>query len=268
MLLSTTDGVGTKILVARKLGVYDTIGIDLVAMSVNDLIVCGAEPLVFLDYIACNSLDEKILHDVIAGVVRGCEQASCTLAGGETAEMPDLYASGDFDLAGFCTGIVEKSAMLPKTAEISAGDTILGIPSVGIHSNGLSLARKVIPENDLDGWKEMLVPTRIYVSDMKPLLSTGHVLAAAHITGGGLLGNFRRVLPETVNARFSWDWEVPHIFGRIARDGEIATEEMRAVFNMGIGIAMVAHEQNADELIRLAGQSGTTLLRIGAIVDG
>ncbi len=268
MLLSTTDGVGTKILVARKLGKFDTIGIDLVAMNVNDLIVCGAEPMTFLDYIACGKINEQLLREIITGVVRGCEIAGCTLTGGETAEMPDVYGPDDIELAGFCTGIVEKTQMLPRMNEMQPGDVILGLPSTGVHSNGFSLARKAISETDFDGWRELLVPTKIYVDELKNLLATGHVLAAAHITGGGLAGNFVRVIPPQCNARFSWSWNVPEIFSRIQRAGRIEMDEMRRVFNMGIGIALVVSRRDVDSVVSAASRHGTQIMEIGELTRG
>ncbi len=193
VLLTTTDGVGTKILVAQRLGKLDTVGIDLVAMCVNDLVVCGARPVQFLDYIACGRIHEERLQALMKGIVRGCELAGCRLGGGETAEMPDVYGPDEFDLAGFAVGAVEKDALLPRLAEIRAGDVILGIASSGIHSNGLSLARKALPER---AWSLLLEPTRIYAPEMAALCATGHVLAAAHVTGSGLHGNLERVVPE------------------------------------------------------------------------
>jgi phosphoribosylformylglycinamidine cyclo-ligase len=265
VLMTTTDGTGTKLLVARKLGKYDTIGIDLVAMNVNDLIVCGAKPVVFLDYIACARIDETRMHDIMRGIVRGCEIAGCSLGGGETAEMPDVYGEEDFDLAGFAVGIAEKDAMLPRRNEIRAGDLVLGLPSSGIHSNGLSLARKVIPESDSAAWADMLTPTLIYTREMGILTETGNVLAAAHITGGGLYGNLRRVIPDTLAPRFTFDWNVPPLFEKIQSLGGISDKEMRSVFNLGIGIAMIAHPSAGDGLRDLAGRSGFTLLEIGVL---
>jgi phosphoribosylformylglycinamidine cyclo-ligase len=265
VLMTTTDGTGTKLLVARKLEKYDTIGIDLVAMNVNDLLVCGARPLVFLDYIACGVIDETRLHDIMRGIVRGCELAGCSLGGGETAEMPDLYGRDDFDLAGFAVGVAEKANVLPRKEEIRGGDVILGIPSTGIHSNGLSLARKVIPENDLTSWQEMLIPTRIYAREMGALVESRKVLAAAHITGGGLYGNLQRVIPAQLAPRFTFDWPVPTIFGKIQALGGVSNEEMRAVFNLGIGIALISHAADAAGLHLLARQSGFEILDIGVL---
>jgi phosphoribosylformylglycinamidine cyclo-ligase len=265
VLMTTTDGTGTKLLVARKLGRYDTIGIDLVAMNVNDLVVCGAKPIVFLDYIACARIDETRMHALIQGIVRGCEIAGCSLGGGETAEMPDVYGADDFDLAGFAVGLAEKGSVLPRKAEIRAGDLILGMASSGIHSNGLSLARKLIPESDRAGWEEMLIPTRIYAREMGVLTGTGKVLAAAHITGGGLSGNLQRVIPDALSPRFSFDWPVPAIFGRLQTAGGISDTEMRSVFNLGIGIAMIAHPADRDELRTRGKEAGFELLDIGVL---
>ena len=265
VLMTTTDGTGTKLLVARKLGRFDTIGIDLVAMNVNDLLVCGARPLVFLDYIACGKIDETRLHDVMRGIVRGCELAGCSLGGGETAEMPDVYGSDDFDLAGFAVGFAEKEQVLPRKGEIREGDLILGIASSGIHSNGLSLARKIIPESDAESWNELLVPTRIYSREMQALVRTGRVLAAAHITGGGLFGNLQRVIPESLEPRFSFDWPVQPIFSRIQSGGGIPDAEMRAVFNLGLGITLVAHPSDAAALEGAAAAEGFQLLRAGTL---
>ncbi len=265
VLMTTTDGTGTKLLVARRLGIYDTIGIDLVAMNVNDLIVCGARPLVFLDYIACGRIDQTRLHDVMRGIVRGCELAGCSLGGGETAEMPDLYGVDDMDLAGFAVGIAEKDAVLPKKDLIRSGDLLLGLPSSGIHSNGLSLARKLIPESDADGWRQMLVPTRIYAAEMAALIGTGKVLAAAHITGGGLFGNLQRVIPAALHPRFTFDWPVPPLFARIQAAGGVADEEMRAVFNLGIGIVLVAHPADRPRLMEAARGGGFEMRDIGVL---
>ena len=266
VLLSTTDGVGTKLLITREFGVYDTIGIDLVAMSVNDLIVCGAEPLNFLDYIACGKINDKILKEIIKGIVKGCEDSECTLVGGETAEMPDVYKEDDFDLAGFCVGIVEKDNMLPKKSEIKRGDVILGLPSSGIHSNGLSLARKIITEKDKVGRATLLKPTKIYVKELKKLISTNMVLAAAHITGGGLEGNFVRVIPNNVRAVFNYaSWKTPDIFKKIMKDGGISESEMRKVFNMGIGIAIVCHKENVNNLLSFARKERIEIVTIGEL---
>ena len=269
IMLSTTDGVGTKLMIAQELGIYDTVGIDLVAMSVNDLIVCGAAPQTFLDYIACGKIHEEVLHQIIKGVVDGCEQAECTLAGGETAEMPDVYGSDDFDLAGFAVGIVDRDKMLPRKKNIKKGDIILGLPSAGIHSNGLSLARKVIDKKDKAGRQELLKPTKIYVKELKKLIAKDNIEAAAHITGGGLTGNLIRTLPKTVKPVFDTTaWEVPEIFQKIQRNGGIDPVEMERVFNMGIGIAMVVKKNNVDDVLSFAKRSKIAIRVIGEIVNG
>ena len=269
IMLSTTDGVGTKLMIAQELGIYDTVGIDLVAMSVNDLIVCGAAPQTFLDYIACGKIHEEVLHQIIKGVVDGCEQAECTLAGGETAEMPDVYGSDDFDLAGFAVGIVDRDKMLPRKKNIKKGDIILGLPSAGIHSNGISLARKVIDKKDKAGRRELLKPTKIYVKELKKLIAKDNIEAAAHITGGGLTGNLIRTLPKTVKPVFDTTaWEVPEIFRKIQKNGGIDPVEMERVFNMGIGIAMVVKKNNVDDVLSFAKRSKIAIRVIGEIVNG
>ncbi|WP_319416731.1 phosphoribosylformylglycinamidine cyclo-ligase [Marispirochaeta aestuarii] len=265
VMLSCTDGVGTKLLIAQKLKTYNTVGIDLVAMSVNDLIVCGAKPMLFLDYIAIGGLDESILHPLVEGIIAGCEDAKCRLAGGETAEMPDLYDSGEFDLAGFAVGMVEKSRMLPKKEMIRPGDSIIGLPSSGIHSNGLSLARKAIPESETGLLKELLTPTRIYVRELTPLIESGLVLGAAHITGGGLEGNIIRVLPQGLRPVLDRNWPVPSIFEAIQKHGRIDTEEMYRVFNMGIGIALVVPRAEEASLLKLCEDRKIRALPIGRV---
>ena len=269
IMLSTTDGVGTKLMIAQELGIYDTVGIDLVAMSVNDLIVCGAAPQTFLDYIACGKIHEDVLHQIIKGVVDGCEQAECTLSGGETAEMPDVYGKDDFDLAGFAVGLVDRDKMLPRKKNIKKGDIILGLPSVGIHSNGLSLARKVIDKKDKAGRRELLKPTKIYVKELKKLIAKDNIEAAAHITGGGLTGNLIRTMPKTVKPVFDTTaWEVPEIFKKIQKNGGIDPVEMERVFNMGIGIAMVVKKNNVDDVLSFAKRSKIAIRVIGEIVNG
>ncbi len=268
VMLSSTDGVGTKLLVARKLGKYHTLGIDLVAMCVNDLIVAGVKPQIFLDYIACGKLEEGLLHELITGIVQGCEQAQCVLAGGETAEMPDLYGPGDFDLAGFCTGVGEKSRLLPKKEHLREGDVLFALPSSGIHSNGLSLARKLVDDADMPMWEELLTPTRIYVREMAELLETGCIQAAAHITGGGLAGNVQRVLPDGLVPDFSWDWEIPRVFSELQRRGGVETDEMRRVFNMGLGIVMMVSAGDRAQFEKLAEKAGIPVLPVGSLVRG
>jgi phosphoribosylformylglycinamidine cyclo-ligase len=268
VMLSSTDGVGTKLLVAQKLKKFDTLGIDLVAMCVNDLIVAGVKPQIFLDYISCGHLDDELLQALMTGIVAGCEQAGCTLAGGETAEMPDLYGSGDFDLAGFCVGVGDKSALLPRHDEIRVGDKLLALPSTGIHSNGLSLARKVLDERNNEAWQALLTPTKICVDELSFLLETGAIKAAAHITGGGIEGNVARVIPNGIKASFSWDWPVPDIFLTLENDGGIPEAEMRRVFNMGLGIVMVVSREQAETLKERAASREIAILEVGELISG
>lgn len=278
-LLTTCDGVGTKILVAKALNKYDTIGIDLVAMCVNDLAVCGAMPLAFQDYVACGRVVDERIQAIVQGVVTGCEIAGCTLSGGETAEMPDVYGPDDVDLAGFCAGIAEEDDLLPRLDRIQSGDLVFGIPSAGIHSNGLSLARKVLDMQDKTILAELLRPTRIYTGELRLLTGNSRdgfplaqerlphagIKAAAHITGGGIEGNLRRVLPPGLSLRLSWDWEVPAVFDRIASAG-VPAAEMRRVFNMGIGIAMVASADAFFALNEVASHGGFRLVPMGEVV--
>ncbi|NNM54858.1 MAG: phosphoribosylformylglycinamidine cyclo-ligase [Spirochaetales bacterium] len=268
LLLSCTDGVGTKLLVAQKLGVFDTVGIDLVAMNVNDLAVCGCFPEVFLDYIAIGTIDDEKLQALIKGVIEGCEQAECILAGGETAEMPDLYHDGDFDLAGFCVGLVEKDEVLPHPDRMAAGDMVFGVASSGVHSNGYSLARKCLYESDTEGWKQLLTPTKIYVKTMKALVKLPGLQGAAHITGGGLYGNIERVLPAHLQLRLDWNWNIPEIFHRIEKGGNVDRDEMIRVFNMGVGLALVVNAAHVDAFEAGARQAGVDVFRIGALEAG
>lgn len=252
VIMTTTDGVGTKLLIAQKAGKYDTVGIDLVAMCVNDLIASGADPVSFLDYIACGKIDETMLQNIVDGIVSGCEMAGCVLTGGETAEMPDMYSPGDFDLAGFAVGVVDRESVLPKTDSIEEDAVLYGLPSAGIHSNGFSLARKAL---DLDSERivqELLVPTRIYVKEIQHLLRSGVVAGIAHITGGGLEGNISRILPEGLVPELRFDWEVPWIFAEIESAGGIDQSEMKRVFNMGIGMVICVNRGDAPALLETA----------------
>jgi phosphoribosylformylglycinamidine cyclo-ligase len=276
VLVATTDGVGTKLKLAIEAGLHDTVGIDLVAMCVNDLVVQGAEPLFFLDYFATGRLSVAQARAVIAGIAKGCAEAGCALVGGETAEMPGLYAAGDYDLAGFAVGAAERGTLLP--AGVAPGDAVLGLASSGVHSNGYSLVRRVVAASGL-GWdapapfspgetlaQALMTPTRLYVRSLLALHRAGKLKAAAHITGGGLAGNLPRVLPDGTAAVLTPDWTVPPVFGWLARTGGIAPEEMARVFNCGIGMALVvaADEVAAAEAI-LRG-TGEAPVRIGAIV--
>lgn len=258
VLLSSTDGVGTKLLLARELDRYETIGIDLVAMCVNDLAVCGAQPLQFLDYIACGRVVQERLERVIDGVIAGCEQAGAVLAGGETAEMPDMYGPDDIDLAGFSVGLVERDEQLPHRASVKPGDLLLGLASSGIHSNGLSLARKVLT---VSSERELLLePTRIYVRELLAVRTL--IKAAAHITGGGLLSNVLRVLPHGTDCMIHWNWQAPEVFSLLARS--LPENEMRRTFNMGVGLVLVVDPRSRSQLESLIHEP---LIEVGSVVE-
>jgi phosphoribosylformylglycinamidine cyclo-ligase len=275
ILVSGTDGVGTKLKLANELGIHDTIGIDLVAMCVNDIIVQGAEPLFFLDYFATGKLDVDTAASVIAGIGKGCELAGAALVGGETAEMPGMYADGEYDLAGFCVGIVEKSKVLDGT-KVKVGDKLIGIASSGPHSNGYSLIRKIISHSnsaltDTFNGKTLgaalLTPTRIYVKSLLSLLDKVPVHAFAHITGGGLTENLPRVLPVGINAEIDLaSWEFPEIFKWLQEKGNVSLADMLITFNCGIGmIVCVAAEDERTTLENLT-QLGETVFTIGELV--
>jgi len=255
VLVSSTDGVGTKLLIAIETGLHATVGIDLVAMCVNDLVVQGAEPLFFLDYFASGQLDVADAARVVAGIAEGCKQSGCALVGGETAEMPGMYAPGHYDLAGFAVGAAERGALLP--AGVAAGDAVLGLSSSGVHSNGFSLVRRVVEKSGL-AWADsapfapretlaaaLMTPTRLYVHQVLTLHRAGLLHAAAHITGGGLPGNVPRVLPATLDVLIDQPWPVPEVFGWLSRRGNIRIEEMLQVFNCGIGMVLVVPDAEA-----------------------
>jgi len=274
VLVSGTDGVGTKLKLAFQIGVHDTIGIDLVAMSVNDILTQGAEPLFFLDYFACGKLDVAIATEVVKGIARGCELAGCALIGGETAEMPGMYAEGEYDLAGFAVGVVEKSAIVDGRG-IGPGDAVLGLAASGAHSNGYSLIRRIVERAKLDLKADfhgrslgsaLLEPTRIYVKPLLALMRQMPVKGMAHITGGGLAENVPRVLPETVKAVISRSsWTMPPLFQWLQREGRVADAEMQRVFNCGIGMAVVVAAEYADAAVRALSGAGETVFRIGRI---
>ncbi|MBC4014582.1 phosphoribosylformylglycinamidine cyclo-ligase [Siccirubricoccus deserti] len=277
VLVSSTDGVGTKLRVAIDAGQHATVGIDLVAMCVNDLVVQGAEPLFFLDYFATGRLRLEQARDVVAGIAEGCRQAGCALVGGETAEMPGMYAAEDYDLAGFAVGAAERGALLPR-ADIGPGDVLLGLASSGVHSNGFSLVRRVIQAGNagLGGpapfaagqslGEALLAPTRIYVQPLLALHRAGLLKAAAHITGGGLPGNLPRVLPKGVAAAVDGaSWPVPPVFGWLARTGNVAAEEMLRVFNCGIGMVVVVAADQAEAATALLAGAGEAVFRIGVL---
>jgi len=266
VLVVGTDGVGTKLKLAFLAGKHDTVGIDLVAMSVNDVVVCGAEPVVFLDYYATSRLDVAEAEQVIKGIAEGCVRAGCALIGGETAELPGFYGRGEYDLAGFCVGVVEKSRILDG-ARVAAGDVVIGMASSGLHSNGYSLARKVF-ERDLPAQlvRELLEPTRIYVKDCLALREAVDVHAFAHITGGGLPGNLPRVLPPGHRAALRrGSWPVPAIFGRIQQAGNVSESEMLRTFNMGIGMCAVVARGDAARAIEFLGKRGQPACEIGVV---
>jgi phosphoribosylformylglycinamidine cyclo-ligase len=274
VLVSGTDGVGTKLKLAFHLNKHDTIGIDLVAMSVNDILVQGAEPLFFLDYFACGKLDVPTATDVIKGVAFGCEQAGCALIGGETAEMPSMYPAGEYDLAGFAVGAVEKSKIIDGT-KIAPGDVILGLASSGAHSNGYSLVRKIIEvaqpdlNADFHGRKlseALLEPTRIYVKPLLALMNQLEVKGMVHITGGGLVENIPRVLQPGLTAELHRDaWTMPPLFTWLQQHGGVADAEMHRVFNCGIGMAVIVSKENADAAMQQLKAAGETVSRIGEI---
>jgi phosphoribosylformylglycinamidine cyclo-ligase len=294
ILVAANDGVGTKLKIAIETGRHGTIGIDLVAMSVNDLVVQGAEPLFFLDYFACGRLDVEVARDVIAGIAAGCREAGCALIGGETAEMPGMYHGGDYDLAGFAVGAAERGELLPR-GDIAPGDALIGLASSGVHSNGYSLVRRLVTEARL-GWQDrapfaaaasasdsegattlaeaLLTPTRIYV---KPLLAAlaatggageaGAILALSHITGGGLSENLPRVLPANVAAAVDLtSFSVPPVFGWLAEAGRLDDAEMLRTFNCGIGMVVVAAKARAGEVMAALAAAGESPLLIGEIV--
>jgi phosphoribosylformylglycinamidine cyclo-ligase len=283
ILVAANDGVGTKLKIAIETGHHATIGIDLVAMCVNDLVVQGAEPLFFLDYFATGALDVSIATSVVAGIADGCRQAGCALIGGETAEMPGMYARGDYDLAGFAVGAVERGEILPRT-DIVPGDVLIGLPSSGVHSNGYSLVRRLVTEENLDWhhpapWtpgrtlgEELLTPTKIYV---KPLLAalkatgggaTGAIKGLSHITGGGLSENIPRVLPNTVAARIDLSkLKAPAVFGWLAKAGRLDDAEMLRTFNSGVGMIVVAAAGKADAVVSALKTAGEAAVILGEI---
>ncbi|MEL6290025.1 MAG: phosphoribosylformylglycinamidine cyclo-ligase [Pseudomonadota bacterium] len=278
VLVAANDGVGTKLRIAIDTQQHATIGIDLVAMCVNDLVVQGAEPLFFLDYFSCGALDTGVAESVVAGIAEGCRLAGAALIGGETAEMPGMYAAGDYDLAGFSVGAAERGTLLPR-ADIAAGDALLGLASSGPHSNGYSLIRRVVDATGL-GWAApapfargmtlgdaLLAPTRIYVkSVLRAIAATGQVKALAHITGGGLTENIPRVLPRGVDAVIDRSsWEMPAVFQWLAREGGIADAEMLRTFNCGIGMVLVVPADAADDVSAALRAEGEDVRQIGTL---
>ena len=280
LLVAANDGVGTKLKLSIELGHHRGVGIDLVAMCANDLIVQGAEPLFFLDYFATGKLDTQVAAEVVASIADGCRRAGCALIGGETAEMPGMYAPGDYDLAGFCVGAVERGELLDGS-RIGASDAIVGIASSGVHSNGFSLVRRIIAERDWDLAAEapflpgvslgeaLLEPTRIYVKPLLPLVGDGLIHGLAHITGGGLLENVPRVLPAGIRAEIdAARWKFPPLFALLQEGGAVAPEEMARTFNCGIGMVAIVAEADADAVVARLEQSGEKARVIGRTVAG
>jgi phosphoribosylformylglycinamidine cyclo-ligase len=270
VLVSSTDGVGTKLLVAETLKKYDTVGIDLVAMSVDDVVVLGAEPLFFLDYIAVGRLDSGVLAEVMKGIVKGCREAGCALVGGETAELPGLYAPGKWDLAGFCVGLVDAPKIIDGRA-CRPGDKVIGLASSGLHSNGFSLARKAFSEKELKGkyGREILRPTRIYTRPILDVLKKIRIKSMAHITGGGFYDNIPRVIPDGLRVVIHrGSWPIPPIFKTIREKGGIGDREMFRTFNMGVGMALVTAAADADRTIALFAKLGVKAWAIGDIERG
>ena len=280
LLVAANDGVGTKLKLAIELGRHAGVGIDLVAMCANDLIVQGAEPLFFLDYFATGKLDLAVAEAVLASIAEGCRQAGCALIGGETAEMPGMYAEGDYDLAGFCVGAVERGEQLTGT-EIAPGDIVLGLASSGVHSNGFSLVRRIVEQ---EGWKlerpsrfdpdvllgnALLEPTRIYVKSLLPELRTGRIKGLAHITGGGLLENIPRVLPHVCHAVINAEaWALPRLFAQLQAGGAIEPGEMARTFNCGVGMAVIVAEGDVAAVSAALTSAGETVHHIGAVEEG
>ncbi len=274
ILVSGTDGVGTKLKLAFELNIHDTVGIDLVAMSVNDILVQGAEPLFFLDYFACGKLEVGTAAQVIKGIALGCEQSGCALVGGETAEMPGMYPAGEYDLAGFAVGCVDKENII-NGSTIATGDVVLGLASSGAHSNGYSLIRKLITksgidfESDFHGRKfkdVVMAPTKIYVKSLLKLIEALPVKGMAHITGGGITENIPRVLPEGLTAEISAkSWDLPALFKWLQAEGNITHTEMYKTFNCGIGMAIVVSKAHVEEAKQLLSEAGETVYEIGHI---
>jgi phosphoribosylaminoimidazole synthetase len=262
LLVTTTDGVGTKLKIAIETGRHETVGVDLVAMCVNDLLAQGAEPLMFLDYFATSKLDVEAAATVVAGIAEGCRQAGCALVGGETAEMPGMYAAGDYDMAGFCVGAVDRDKVLPRLADQKVGDILIALGSSGPHSNGYSLIRRIVERAGLAWTAEapfapgqslaeaLLAPTRIYVKTVLPHLKAGRVKGLAHITGGGLIENPPRATAEGLEARFDWSaWALPPVFQWLQETGGVADAELRRTFNCGVGLVLIVDTHDLPDVL-------------------
>jgi len=278
LLVTTTDGVGTKLKIAIETGRHDHVGIDLVAMCVNDLLAQGAEPLMFLDYFATGKLDVEVARRVVAGIAEGCKRADCALVGGETAEMPGMYAPGEYDLAGFSVGAVERGQVLPRLDEQKPGDVIIAVGSSGPHSNGYSLIRKIVERSGL-GWEAeapfapgqtlaeaLMEPTRIYIRSVLPVMKSGRVSGGAHITGGGLIENPQRGVAEGLVPVFDWEsWSLPPLFQWLAEQGGVSDHELRRTFNCGVGFVLYADESQADSIIADLTAAGETAFVCGTL---
>jgi len=277
VLVSGTDGVGTKLRLAFQMNKHDSIGQDAVAMCVNDILVQGAEPLFFLDYLAVGKVEPGRVAEVIGGVAKGCEMAGCSLIGGETAEMPGFYAEDEYDIAGFSVGVVNRNQLIDGS-KIQAGDVLIGLPSTGLHSNGYSLARKIFESYSLEEvfpelgealGETLLRPTRIYVKSILPLLRGGEILGMAHITGGGLTDNIPRVLPPGLGVRIDTaTWEQPPIFTLMQRLGDVAWPEMYRTFNMGVGFVIIVHPEESDEICKKLAELGEKCFIMGSVISG
>jgi phosphoribosylaminoimidazole synthetase len=280
LLVTTTDGVGTKLKVAIESGRHDHVGIDLVAMCVNDLLAQGAEPLMFLDYYATGKLELEVAKRVISGIAQGCLESNCALVGGETAEMPGMYGDGDYDLAGFCVGAVDRDKVLPKLEDQREGDIIIGLGSSGPHSNGYSLIRRIVERSGLR-WEmpapfeegkslgaALMAPTRLYVISLTPLLKAGGLIkGGAHITGGGLIENPPRCIADGLKAEFDWSsWEMPPVFAWLQEMGGVADQEMRRTFNCGVGFIVIVSPQNAEPVLAALLNAGETAFICGQLV--
>ena len=279
LIVTTTDGVGTKLKIAIETGRHDGVGIDLVAMCVNDLLAQGAEPLVFLDYYATGKLEIEAARSVIAGIAEGCLQAGCALVGGETAEMPGMYSGGDYDLAGFSLGALERGHALPYLDRQNAGDVIIGLASSGPHSNGYSLIRKVVEKSGLS-WDDaapfapgrtlaeaLMEPTKIYIKPVLPLMKAGLIKGAAHITGGGLIENPPRCIAEGLSAAFDWaSWPLPAVFQWIAEVGGVSDHELRRTFNCGVGFILIVSPENVEATLEGLLNAGETAFVCGQLV--
>ncbi len=278
VLATGADGVGTKVKISQALGKHDTVGIDLVAMNCDDVVTSGARPLFFLDYIAVGKLEPEVVTDLVKGVVEGCNQAGCALLGGETAQMPGIYRPGEYDLAGFCVGGVERSEIVDGS-RISAGDVLIGLESSGLHSNGYTLARHVLldsaklhleqhmPEFGRTLGEELLEPTRIYAKALISLRDRVDVKGMAHITGGGILGNVPRIFPPGLTMSLTHDWEVPPVFRLIQDLGKVSSQEMYRVFNMGVGMVVVVSPTDVDGTIASLAELGIGAFPMGEIAE-